>query len=692
MFAFEDAHFMDEASRDLLTRLFQARESHRAMLVLTHQRDQRILEVPEGQDRECVFLSLNPLSSEQLEEIVDLATEESPLLPHEVEEIARRSGGNTLFLFDLIRAYQASGSLESLPDSVESSIAGQIDRLGPSDRMILRYASVLGASFDPAMLEEVVRDDVDFDEGVWNRLSALLRPEDPGKYRFRTTLVRDAAYEGLPYRRRRALHNRVGETIEANAGVSTEEELGTLALHFHEAQRWDKSWDYCKKAGDRALRIYANVEASRFYEKALTAGRHLRGVTATELARAYELESEARFRLGEFSAADHELAAARRLLKDHAAANAELAVKQARLSLRTGRYRQALVRIARALDSLEGAKGREAASARAHLLVMYAGARFFQNRRQDAIHWARKAIDVARRAGTQDALASAYRYLDAALRESGEPGKAKYSGKALEIFEQLGDLRSQAAILNDMGTTAQALSDWDSARELYNRARTMFDRSGDRPMLMVTNYNLGEILTDQGRYDEAEPLLREVIRVWRAAGADADVAETKRELGKTFARRGESAAGLELLTESLAELTGFQKDGEALSTRVRLAEAYVLAGQTAAAIAAIDESLRDANAIDGGKVFIPALERLRAWTDVQAGDPAKALSEFRRGLKDARRRGDIYETALNLDAIHRVEASRGDDAAAIGIQRDALFARLGIVTAPVFPLSAASPA
>ena len=54
--------------------------------------------------------------------------------------------------------------------------------------------------------------------------------------------MRDAAYEGLPYRRRRALHGRVGATIEAAAGENLDEVVGLLALHYHEAQRWDKAW------------------------------------------------------------------------------------------------------------------------------------------------------------------------------------------------------------------------------------------------------------------------------------------------------------------------------------------------------------------------------------------------------------------------------------------------------------------
>ena len=128
----------------------------------------------------------------------------------------------------------------------------------------------------------------------------------------------------------------------------------TLALHFHEAQRWDKAWQYCRMAGDRALAIYANVEATRFFEKALTAGRRRRDVGPGELASLYELSSDAQYRLGEFGAADRELKAARRLLKPEPERAALLAVKQAMLAARQGNFPQALLRTSRALDRDQG--------------------------------------------------------------------------------------------------------------------------------------------------------------------------------------------------------------------------------------------------------------------------------------------------------------------------------------------------
>jgi class 3 adenylate cyclase/tetratricopeptide (TPR) repeat protein len=688
MLAIEDAHHMDEASRDLLTRVFEARATHPAILVLTHQLPERVLELPDEENRRALLLQLEPLSAAHMADIVDIATEDEPLHPHVVDEIARRSAGNTLFLFELLTAVRASGSVESLPDSVESLIAGEIDRLAPADRTLLRYAAVLGASFEPGLLEAAVRDDVELDPDVWLRMSALLRREQNGSVRFRNTLIRDAAYEGLPYRRRRALHERVGEAIEAAAGGSVDEEFGTLALHYYEAQRWDKAWQYCRFAGDRAMAIYANVEASRFYDMALTAGRHLRDVSRTDLAALYELMSDARYRLGEFDAADRELKAARRLVKTEPIGAAPLVAKQAMLSSRVGRYQQALIRLSRGLRLLEQLVGPSAAAARARLMVTYAGVRWEQNQRVDSIRWSRRAEQEAKKGDARDALAQAYKFLDLALKENGEIEKAIYSTEALAIFEELGDVRNQALMLNNLGVLAQERSQWDESRALYERSLALFELMGDRTTAGLAKFNIGEILSDQGHTDEAEPLLREALRVWRASGADADAADAKRELGKLLARREDFATARSLLDAAREEQLRVGKLGEVLSTDVRIAELLVMAGEADQAIAAINNAAREAATTEGGSVFRPMLERLRGWVALQTGRYDDATSTLYAALDAARERGDLYEMSLVLDALVALAQAREHATDEVIRERAELFSKLGIVKPPAFPIPA----
>jgi class 3 adenylate cyclase/tetratricopeptide (TPR) repeat protein len=685
IFLVEDVHHIDEASHDLLLRLSRAAAERRQVLIVTRQGAGFPFAPAESALPEVIELEVGPLAPEHLVEIIDTATEDDPLPRHEVEEIARRSGGNTLFLFELLDAVRLTGSVESLPDSIEAMIAGEIDRLSPADRTILRYAAVLGSSFDPGLLAHAVGDDVDLDGEIWTRLSGLVRREPSGTLRFRNTLIRDAAYEGLPYRRRRVLHARVGEAIESQAGVSLEEEIGALALHYFEAQRWDKAWEFCRRAGERAKEIYANAEALRAYKSALVAGRRLRSVSRTDLAGVYEVLGDTYAELGEFAPADRSYASARRLVAQDVVADARLAVLQVKQATAMGRYRSALQRSTRTLAALDGVTGRAAAAQRARLLTWRGWVRYSQNRATEAIDLSMQGAAEARRAEDDEALAQAYLGLDSAYFDTGELEKATYSTEALAIYERIGDLGRQALMLNNMGVLAKERSEWDEARRLYDRARHLFEVTGDRAYETLVKFNVAEILSDQGHYREAEALLRDVIRVWRAAGAETDTAEAQRELARALARQGDHATALDLLADARTTQHEHGQQGEVLTTDLRRAEAMLLAGRSRDALDIADQIASKAEGTDGGTLLATGVARVHGWGRLQLGDREASAAQFREAYRLATERGDDFQATLALDGLLAALDSDDPDRSDITTRRDTLIRKLGIERTPPVP-------
>ncbi len=280
LLVFEDTHWMDDASADLLRELIKGLEQ-RPWLVVVARRDQ-----PTGfaapEDAAAAVIKLQPLGAAQAAALAHAATEETPLLPHEIEALTERAGGNPLFLTELMAVARQAGGMTELPDSVESLMTSRIDRLSPTDRRVLRCAAVVGASFTKDLVDAALAPESPAPD-VWERLGDFLVEED-GHLRFRHALVRDAAYEGLPYRRRREVHGRVGGTIEERAGEHAEDEAELLSLHFFNANDYSKAWRYSRIAGERAAVIYANMEAAAFLERALAAARRRRDVAADDRA------------------------------------------------------------------------------------------------------------------------------------------------------------------------------------------------------------------------------------------------------------------------------------------------------------------------------------------------------------------------------------------------------------------------
>ncbi len=685
MLVVEDVHFIDEASADLLERLSRAGLALRQALLVTHSQPGTTWAQPDDDELRCLSLCLLPLPSRRMAELVELLTDEDPLSPHETEEIARRSGGNALFLFELVEAVRATGTVDSLPDSVESLIAGEIDRLSPTDRTVLRYASVLGASFDPALLVAAVSEEVEVSEGFWSRLGELVSPEAGGMMRFRSTLIRDAAYEGLPYRRRRVLHERVGRTIESRAGISLEEEVGTLALHFYEAQRYDKAWGYCRQAGDRAMEIYANVDAARFYERAVSAGRRLRHVSATELAVVLEGLGEARYRLGDFHRAAAAFRRARASFGRQSPDASRIIAKEAKLHERLGRYPAALRLLRRGLNALEGDGEAASAGHRADLCGWYAGVRFRQSRYREALEWCVRAEREALEGRSQEALAHAYFIHDVALLMLGDTSMPHYH-ETLAIYERLGNVREQGNLLNNMGNVAYEESRWSESLELYERARTMLNTIGDRWSASFATYNIAEILSDQGRYEDAEPLLRDVLRVWRASGSRSEVADATRQLGRLMARRGSYAEGRELLEAARSEQLAGGEPGEVIATDARIAECLLYTGEAEAALSLSLDSLARSRTTEGADRVAPMLQRVRGWSLLQAGRLDEAERALATALELARARDAMLEVAFVLEAMIELGRRRGEIVVTLQDEREALLIELGVVHTPAVPL------
>ena len=217
LLAIDDAHFMDDASADVLKHVCLTIADRPWLLLLT-RRDQPGGFVPPPA-ADPATLRLDPLDREASRGLVALTTEDAPLAPHQIDAVVERSGGNPLFLLGLVRTAQSAGGVDELPESVEDLVTSQIDRLAPSERTVLRHAAVLGLSFTEAQVRALLEGEtLPSGRDGMRRLAGFIRAEGHGRLRFQQTLVRDVAYEGLPYRRRQVLHGRAGELLEARGG------------------------------------------------------------------------------------------------------------------------------------------------------------------------------------------------------------------------------------------------------------------------------------------------------------------------------------------------------------------------------------------------------------------------------------------------------------------------------------------
>lgn len=541
----EDGHLADEASADLLRRL-AARAGACPWLVLVTRREQ-----PAGFSAEPspALLSLRPgpLSPESARDLVRTALVHHPLPHQALDSLVARGGGNPIFLEALVQEAERSGSLADLPESVEGLVTSQIDRLDRADRTVLRYAAVLGTVVDEDTLRTLLvehapgwSDDErrELAAGSSRTLRRLPRffVEEDGRLRFRHTLIRDVAYEGLAFSRRQMLHDRAGSVIEAASGPEPQSEL--LSRHFFYAGRFDKAWRYSVLAGERARTKFANAEAIDFFQRAIESARRDGNVATAEVARVLELLGDARALAGQPGGAADAFRRARRFSVGDPVTVATLMFKQARTEQGVGKVTQSLSMLTRARRLLGDETTPAARRTRSMLATRYSWGLLTQGRFSEALRWAKTAAREAEDAADKAALAQAYNALQAAHHYAGQPHDLPYAEIALLAYEELGDLGGIGHSANNLGVRALDDGRWAEAIELFRRAGNSFRRLGDEANQANAQYNLADVLVRQGHAEEAEPLLAEAVGIARAVEDEELAALAMREHGRALSALG----------------------------------------------------------------------------------------------------------------------------------------------------------
>jgi class 3 adenylate cyclase/tetratricopeptide (TPR) repeat protein len=672
----DDAHFMDEASAALIGHLAAGVRSRPWLIVLAHRANDDGFAAPEGV--EALTLTLAPLDQPSALLLTVQLTEDAPLPAHVAAGIAARSHGSPLFVTELVADMRAGAHHHTLPQSVEALMALQIDELGAGDRGVLRQASVMGARFTRAALVAALELDDARAEAILERLEGFLIADGDGGLAFRHGLLRDAAYHGLSFRRRRVLHRRVADSLELSADGDAAAIAADLTHHFFEAGAWGKALRYGLLAGSQARAVYANVDAAAMLDRAVAAGAKWRGARPEAVMLAAEALGDVRLALGEFESARAAFMIARRRVRGDAVERARILRKEGIVAYRLGAYPRAIRILTGALALLAGISSTPATAQRARIEAQLGIITLWHGRPRESVAWLAQATADAESVDCKEALAHALAGLDLAYNALGDSRRAVHSARALEIYSELGDLVSQGGVLNNLGSIAYYAGRWNEALDLYRQAVAAWEQAGDTRSVSTASFNIGEILSAQGRLEEAEPLLREAERASRAAGGASDIAESMLETALLDARRGNVERAIMQLEEARRLLEESGNRTATLLADARLAEALQLGGEYDRAAELAARTLEHAADDEGSSLIRPVLNRVLGQAHLLAGRLDAAREALEVAIAEANRVEHRYEEALALAALSRTGRASSEASA----RRDALFEQLGIVALP----------
>ncbi len=263
--AIEDLHWADPTTLDVL-RVLAERGAQAPLLIVATSRPE--FRPPWAMRSHHGVVSLAPLDSSQVREMVSELSALHALPGKVVEDVAARTGGVPLFVEELTRLLLERGSqgdAHAIPPTLQQSLTARLDRLGPA-REVAQIGSVIGRDFSYELLNAVADMNEASLQAALERLAEAdilmaqgLPPQST--YRFKHGLIQDAAYQSLLRANQKVQHRRVAETLERQFPETVEKRPELLAHHYTEAGLVEPAIVYWRKAGQRTAKRAANIEA-----------------------------------------------------------------------------------------------------------------------------------------------------------------------------------------------------------------------------------------------------------------------------------------------------------------------------------------------------------------------------------------------------------------------------------------------
>jgi class 3 adenylate cyclase/tetratricopeptide (TPR) repeat protein len=529
----EDLHWIDPETQALLDGLVASVPAAPVLLLVNYR--------PEyahdwSGKSYYVQLRIDPLRREGAEDLLRTLVGDAAGLASLKRLLIDRAEGNPFFLEESVRSLVEIGALAGergayrligdaqviqIPTTVQTLLAGRIDRLPPEEKRLLQAASVIGKDVPFALLQAIVEDEEGkLRQGLAHLQAAEFLYEAPLlpelEFTFRHALTHEVASASLLQERRLALHLRILEALERRQPNPPPELVERLARHALGAEAWDRAVRYLRQAAQRTMDRSSHEAAAGLLREALRALDRL-PETPDTLAQAVDVRLDLRLALIPLGRYQDVLAVMREAeglatrLGDRTRLGRVLADISARLRNVSGEHRQAIEvgqrALAVALESRDHELEREA--------QYRTGQAYF------AIGDFRRALDLLSRCAegagedsdqrAQLFASWSHSWLALTLSNLGRFAEASsHAGEAVKIAEVADHPFTLAEALTGVGGVSLAQGDLGQAMAALERARALIRQWNLHPWAVLAR--LGYAYALSARPDEGRDLLEEVKR------------------------------------------------------------------------------------------------------------------------------------------------------------------------------------
>jgi DNA-binding winged helix-turn-helix (wHTH) protein/tetratricopeptide (TPR) repeat protein len=612
----DDVQWADAASLEVIGSLMRALEAEPLLpLLLVRSDDAEQAETPirswleeYANHRAYTTLRLERLEEGDCHQIIGavFGTRRSGEIPRsDIDALFRLTDGNPYFLVETLRLLVAAGAIApdpeqrrwvwkgiggmALPETIVTAMRAKIDRLSPAVRQVIDQAAIIGDELrvttlcqltgsSESAIEEVLS--IGVQTGILS-IQALSAGED---CRFQHSILRQVVYDSIAPHRRRALHARAAEALEAVYAKDRDRVAEALAAHYWAALQYRQAFDAGLLAWRRARSRYEWRKAAALIERANETASLLieQGETLTHEQRMALLlaHGETLCAVGRPKEAaaiiDRAVTQALGAHDDRAVARAYFL--RAIAAIRRSQYSDARIALCQALDHFIRLEEPTATSRTIVQLAVVEAAIGNYDR-------VRLLVEQVRGTGALEsmlALADGLAGWSLALEGRYEEGAALLE-QALEYYDRAGDLCERALLLRRLHWTCLSRGDYEAAIRLAIRAREDATAVGDLVGQARANLGIGQARLEQGLHDEALSFFNRALEQLRTAGDAHGEAECLWLTGRARYETGRLEESATLLESSLTMVRSIGDRDDEFRVLTDVARLEILRGNLTAA-------------------------------------------------------------------------------------------------------------
>lgn len=559
----EDAHWMDDTSRNTLSYLFNTLNinssgQYRSIIFLMLYRPE--FKVMKDAELKADFteIEIEPLDYNSVQKILRSKNENKTgkenlkLIPDEtIKLLTERSEGNPLFIQEWIRMFGDRYTSEELrqikssglrserenieiPVSINLLINKRLERLSVTELSILQYASVIGNEFTDTLLKKTAKllsDETDIG-GILEKLAdnRFIRKSDKTfgsdrYYEFHHDVIREVVYETIPEDNRKIIHKTAGEAIENIFHGRIEQYYYVLCEHFEKGGAEEKLIDYLEKAGDSYTENFENEKAIEYYDKLLKLEK--------DKSKKFEVLFK-KLRLMKLIGKWNESASiCKSILKDKLKQESneylKLNLYLAENLFCLSRFSQSIKILRKLISILQKQNYNELSEESLSLICLnYIHCGMYNN----ALKSVKLIQSLHEGNPKKDSNAKVFDFLGQIYFARGDFKESlKYYEKSMNIYSEQGDQINTALLYNRIGTIYFNFAEYGKAKLNYEKALHLHKKTGNILGCRYALGNIGNVYNNTGRMEEAFKYYNEEIKISKQTDNKEGIASSFSKIG-----------------------------------------------------------------------------------------------------------------------------------------------------------------